>query len=70
VLLHEINLDGVYVAPLAVLMAIAWIATVALRAVAAFTGWLRFIWHPPLFIFALYLIVLASIVFMAERLMP
>lgn len=66
-MLHEINLDGVYVAPVAVLMAVAWITTAALRGVAALAGWWRFVWHPALFTFALYLIVLASFALLAQR---
>jgi protein AaeX len=69
-MLHEINLDGVYVAPITVPMIIAWIATMALRRVAALAGWLRFIWHPALFTVALYLIVLASIALIAQRVAP
>jgi len=69
-MLHEINLDGVYVAPITVLMTIAWITTAALRRVAALAGWLRVVWHPALFTLALYLIVLASIGLIAQRLTP
>jgi hypothetical protein len=41
----------------------AWIATVALRWVASRYGLLSYVWHPALFIFAIYLIVLSSIMF-------
>ena len=63
----EVNLLGVYVAPISVLMVAAWIATVALRRVAARCGLLRYVWHPALFLFAVYLIVLSSITFVAMR---
>jgi len=59
----EVNLLGVYVAPISVLMAGAWIATVGLRWVASRYGLLRYVWHPALFTFAIYLIVLSSIMF-------
>jgi hypothetical protein len=58
----EINLFGVYVAPISVMVVVAWIITIALRQVAARLGLLRHVWHPALFVFAIYGIVLASIV--------
>lgn len=63
----EINLLGVYVAPISVLMVAAWIATLALRWAAARRGFLRYVWHPALFLFSIYLIVLSSITFVAMR---
>jgi hypothetical protein len=57
---EEINLFGVYVAPLSVLMLAAWIVTTVLRRVADRFGWLDQVWHPALFVFAVYLIVLAT----------
>jgi hypothetical protein len=58
----EINLFGVYVAPMSVMMVAAWVATVGLRRLAARFGLLRYVWHPSLFAFAVYMIVLSSIV--------
>ena len=58
----EINLFGVYVAPISVMMVAAWFVTIALRRVAARFGLLRHVWHPALFVFAIYVIVLSSIV--------
>ena len=58
----EIDLFGVYVAPISLLMAAAWAITIALRRVASRYGLLRNVWHPALFIFAVYVIVLSSIV--------
>jgi hypothetical protein len=63
----EINLLGVYVAPISVLMVAAWIITIALRWVAARFGLLRYVWHPALFLASIYLIVLSSITFVAVR---
>ena len=57
----EIDLFGVYVAPFSVIMIAAWLVTIALRRVASWLGVLEFAWHPALFVFALYVIVLASI---------
>lgn len=58
----EVNVFGVYVAPITLLAAAAWIVTVGLRWTAARYGLLRHVWHPSLFVFAVYLIVLSSMV--------
>jgi protein AaeX len=58
----DINLGGVYVAPISLMMIAAWIVTIALRRGAARFGLLRYIWHPALFVFAVYTIVLSAIV--------
>ena len=64
----EVNLFGVYVAPMSVLMLAAWLATMALRRVANHFGLLRYVWHPALFVFSVYLIVLSSMtLFVAAR---
>ncbi len=63
----EINLFGVYVAPISLMMVAAWLITIALRRVANRSGLLRYVWHPALFVFAVYIIVLASsILILAE----
>ena len=56
----EIDLFGVYVAPISLMMVGAWLATVALRRLASRTGLLQYVWHPALFVFAVYVIVLSS----------
>ena len=58
----EINLFGVYVAPISVMMAAAWVVTIGLRRFAARFGLLSYVWHPAVFVFAVYMIVLSSIV--------
>jgi protein AaeX len=63
----EINLFGVYVAPVSVMMAAAWFVTIWLRWSAARFGVLRYVWHPSLFVFAVYMIVLSSMVLIAAR---
>ena len=63
----EINLFGVYVAPISLFMVAAWLITMALRRVANRSRLLRYVWHPALFVFAVYIIVLASsILILAE----
>ena len=58
----EVDLFGVYVAPISLLILAAWIVTVALRRIASRFGLLRNVWHPSLFVFAIYVIVLSTIV--------
>lgn len=58
----EISLFGVYVAPISVMLVIAWVITIMLRRAAARFGLLRHVWHPALFVFSVYMIVLSSIV--------
>jgi hypothetical protein len=58
----DINLFGVYVAPMSLMMAAAWVVTILLRRFAARFGLLRYVWHPAVFVFAVYMIVLSSIV--------
>ena len=63
----EINLFGVYVAPISLFMVAAWLITMALRRVANRWGLLRYVYHPALFVCAVYIIVLASsILILAE----
>jgi hypothetical protein len=63
----EINLLGVYVAPISLLMAAAWLVTIVLRRIAVRTGLLVHVWHPALFVFAVYVIVLSSAVLVIAR---
>jgi hypothetical protein len=58
----EINLFGVYVAPISVMLVAAWVVTIGLRRFAARFGLLRYVWHPSIFAFAIYMIVLSSMV--------
>ena len=58
----EINLYGVYVAPMSLMMVVAWVITIGLRRFAARFGLLRYVWHPSLFVFSVYMIVLSAIV--------
>ena len=63
----EIDLFGVYVAPVSLMMVAAWIATIALRRVADRYGLLHYVWHPSLFVFAVYIIVLSSWILIIAR---
>jgi hypothetical protein len=61
----EIDLFEVYVAPISVMIVAAWLVTIVLRRFAVQSGLLRHVWHPALFLFAVYIIVLSSIVLIA-----
>jgi hypothetical protein len=63
----EIDLFGVFVAPISLMMVAAWIATIALRRVADRYGLLHYVWHPSLFVFAVYIIVLSSWILIIAR---
>jgi protein AaeX len=64
----EINLFGVYVAPISLMMVAAWVATIGVRWFAARFGLLRYVWHPALLVFSVYVIALSSMVlFVAAR---
>ena len=63
----EVNLFGVYVAPISVIMVVAWFITITLRLIATRFGLLRHVWHPALFEFAVYIVVLSSWILIVAR---
>jgi len=63
----EVNLLGVYVAPISLMMGAAWLLLIPLRRAAVRTGLMRHVWHPALFEFAIYMIVLSLIVLLVSR---
>ena len=63
----EVDLFGVYVAPISLLMVVAWVVMLGLRRLAARVGLLRWVWHPALFVFAAYVIILSSLTFVAAH---
>jgi protein AaeX len=63
----EINLFGVYVAPISMMLVVPWLILIPLRRVASHFGLWRFVWHPALFEFAIYMIALSSIVLLVAR---
>jgi hypothetical protein len=58
----EINLLGVYVAPISVIMAVAWILLLITRRMVVRIGLSEYVWHPALFSLAIYVIFVSSIV--------
>lgn len=58
----DINILGVYVAPFAVMMLLAWVAMMPLNVIGERIGLSRRVWHPGLFNLSLYIILLSLIV--------
>jgi hypothetical protein len=58
----EINLFGVYVAPIAIILVVAWLVLLPVRRLVNHFGLLRHVWHPALFEFAVYLIIVSVMV--------
>jgi protein AaeX len=65
--LAEINMFGVYVAPISMMMVATWLVTIALRGLAGRFDLLQYVWHPALFVFSVYIIILSSWVLIVAR---
>jgi hypothetical protein len=63
----EINLFGVYIAPISLMMALTWILLTIFHRIADHFGLMRYIWHPALFSFAVYIVMLSSIILFVAR---
>jgi hypothetical protein len=63
----EVDLFGVYVAPISVMMVVAWLILLPLRWIANRGGILRLAWHPALLEFAVYTIILSCLVLFAAN---
>ncbi|WP_455229857.1 DUF1656 domain-containing protein [Geopseudomonas aromaticivorans] len=57
----HIDLYGVYVPTLLLLLLGAYVVKSLLHSVLVRVGFYRFVWHPPLFNLALYLMVLGAL---------
>jgi len=64
---NEIDLFGLYVAPITLIMAVAWAAYLLVRRTGDCFGLTQRVWHPALFELALYVILVSSIVIMIAR---
>jgi hypothetical protein len=64
----EIDLFGVLIPPLVPLIVLTFTITMALRWLAVATGWARQVWHPALFEFSVFLIILAATVLIVSHL--
>jgi protein AaeX len=65
--LAEINMFGVYVAPISMMIVATWLVTIALRGLAGRFDLLQYVWHPALFVFSVYIIILSSWVLIVAR---
>jgi hypothetical protein len=63
----DINLFGVYVAPISIMIVEAWLVTIVLGRIAGRWGLLRYVWHPALFVFAVYITVLSSFILIFSK---
>ncbi|HVV39668.1 MAG TPA: DUF1656 domain-containing protein [Nitrobacter sp.] len=61
-MIKEINLDGIYLPPLLGYLAGAAVAWYIVRYLLNRLGIYRFVWHPPLFNTALYVMILSAFV--------
>jgi hypothetical protein len=61
----EINLFGVYVAPISAMMLAAWLMLHVFHRLAGRFGLLQRVWHPALLVFSVYVIALSSIILVA-----
>jgi len=63
----EIDLFGVYVAPMSAMLVAAWVVTIALRRIAVRFALLRHVWHAALFTFGVYIIAVSSLTLAVAR---
>lgn len=69
-MMGETDIYGVFVPTLGILMLVAFLLSLPLRAALRASGFYRFAWHPPLFDLALYVILLGGVVAVAARILP
>ena len=65
--LPDINLFGVYLAPIVGPIGLAWLIYSALRRISARSVLMRLVWHPALFGLAIFGIVLSFLVIVIVR---
>jgi hypothetical protein len=63
----EVDLFGVYVAPISLMMVASWLVLIPLRRMMDHFVLLRHVWHPALFVLSVYMIILSSIVLIVAR---
>jgi protein AaeX len=63
----EVNLFGVYVAPISIMIVAAWLFLIPLRWVADRALIPGLVWHPSLLEFGVYVIILSSIVLLVAN---
>ncbi len=63
----EVDLLGVYVAPISLMMIAAYALLFLFRKLATRFGWFDHVWHPGLFELAVYMIILSAMVLVVAR---
>ena len=63
----EINLFGVYIAPISVMVVVAWLLTIVLRRAIARFGLLNHVWHPALFVLSVFVMILSGIILVVGK---
>ncbi|MDB5747656.1 MAG: hypothetical protein JWP72_2504 [Massilia sp.] len=66
-MIGEVSLYGIYFPPLLLLALLALVVSRLFNVVLARTGFYRWVWHPALFDFSLFVIVLGSLAFLASN---
>lgn len=64
----EIDLGGVFVPGLMVAAALAFLISVPVRRLLAWTGFYRLVWHRALFDLALFVVLLGALVTLTSKL--
>jgi Protein of unknown function (DUF1656) len=69
-MISEVNIYGIFVAPILLWMAAALVVSALVRRALGRLGVYRFVWHRPLFDLALLVIVLGGVVALQARWLP
>ena len=69
-MMGELDVYGVFLPTLGFLMVATFLVSVPVKRGLRAAGLYRFVWHPPLFDLALYVILLGGAVAAAARLLP
>ncbi|MDE1179775.1 DUF1656 domain-containing protein [Paraburkholderia sp.] len=66
-MIGEIDIFGVFVPAVLVLMLVAYLINIAVRAVLGRVGLYRFVWHRSIFDLGIYVLVLGLVVVVSHR---
>ena len=66
-MIGEVSLYGLYLPPLLLLTLAALVVSRVLKLVLARTGFYRVVWHPALFDFSLFVIVLGALTYVTRN---
>jgi hypothetical protein len=67
-MIGEIDILGVFVPAVLVLMFIAYLVNIVIRAALERVGFYRFVWHRSIFDLGIYVVVLGVVVIVSHRL--